>query len=390
MDRDKAIRYMHDLLRMLVQKGGSDLFITVGAAPSMKIDGKMSPMSNQPLSPQHTQTLVRSIMNDRQLGEFEASQEVNFAISLPGVSRFRVNAFTQRGSMGMVLRVIQSDIPSFDDLTLPPVLQDIAMTKRGLVIFVGATGSGKSTSLAAMLGYRNENSYGHIITIEDPIEFVHQHKNCIVTQREVGVDTESYEIALKNTLRQAPDVILIGEIRDRETMDYAIAFAETGHLCLSTLHANSTNQALDRIINFFPEERRPQLLMDLSLNLKSVISQRLIPLKGGEGRVPAVEVMLNTPLMADLIFKGNVHEMKELMAKSNEYGMQTFDQALFFLYEEGFITYEDALRNADSINDLRLRIKLQGKDAQNKDIMDEVSGLQMEGDSKEDLHSFKR
>ncbi len=390
MDRDKAIRYMHDLLRMLVQKGGSDLFITVGAAPSMKIDGKMSPMSNQPLSPQHTQTLVRSIMNDRQLGEFEASQEVNFAISLPGVSRFRVNAFTQRGSMGMVLRVIQSDIPSFDDLTLPPVLQDIAMTKRGLVIFVGATGSGKSTSLAAMLGYRNENSYGHIITIEDPIEFVHQHKNCIVTQREVGVDTESYEIALKNTLRQAPDVILIGEIRDRETMDYAIAFAETGHLCLSTLHANSTNQALDRIINFFPEERRPQLLMDLSLNLKSVISQRLIPLKGGEGRVPAVEVMLNTPLMADLIFKGNVHEMKELMAKSNEYGMQTFDQALFFLYEEGYITYEDALRNADSINDLRLRIKLQGKEAKNKDIMDEVSGLQMEEDSKEDLHSFKR
>lgn len=390
MDRDKAIRYMHDLLRMLVQKGGSDLFVTVGASPSMKIDGKMSPMSNQPLSPQHTQTLVRSIMNDKQLGEFEAKQEVNFAISLPGVSRFRVNAFTQRGSMGMVLRVIRSEIPNFEELTLPEVLQDIAMTKRGLVIFVGATGSGKSTSLAAMLGYRNENSYGHIITIEDPIEFVHQHKNCIVTQREVGVDTESYEIALKNTLRQAPDVILIGEIRDRETMDYAIAFAETGHLCLSTLHANSTNQALDRIINFFPEERRPQLLMDLSLNLKSVVSQRLVPLKGGEGRVPAVEVMLNTPLMADLIFKGNVHEMKELMAKSNEYGMQTFDQALFYLYEDGMITYEDALRNADSINDLRLRIKLQGKDAKKQDIMDEISGLQMAEDEKEDKHSFKR
>jgi twitching motility protein PilU len=381
---------MHDLLRMLVQKGGSDLFVTVGASPSMKIDGKMSPMSNQPLSPQHTQTLVRSIMNDKQLGEFEAKQEVNFAISLPGVSRFRVNAFTQRGSMGMVLRVIRSEIPNFEELTLPEVLQDIAMTKRGLVIFVGATGSGKSTSLAAMLGYRNENSYGHIITIEDPIEFVHQHKNCIVTQREVGVDTESYEIALKNTLRQAPDVILIGEIRDRETMDYAIAFAETGHLCLSTLHANSTNQALDRIINFFPEERRPQLLMDLSLNLKSVVSQRLVPLKGGEGRVPAVEVMLNTPLMADLIFKGNVHEMKELMAKSNEYGMQTFDQALFYLYEDGMITYEDALRNADSINDLRLRIKLQGKDAKKQDIMDEISGLQMAEDEKEDKHSFKR
>jgi len=356
----------------------------------MKIDGKMSPMSNQPLSPQHTQTLVRSIMNDKQLGEFEAKQEVNFAISLPGVSRFRVNAFTQRGSMGMVLRVIRSEIPNFEELTLPEVLQDIAMTKRGLVIFVGATGSGKSTSLAAMLGYRNENSYGHIITIEDPIEFVHQHKNCIVTQREVGVDTESYDIALKNTLRQAPDVILIGEIRDRETMDYAIAFAETGHLCLSTLHANSTNQALDRIINFFPEERRPQLLMDLSLNLKSVVSQRLVPLKGGEGRVPAVEVMLNTPLMADLIFKGNVHEMKELMAKSNEYGMQTFDQALFYLYEDGMITYEDALRNADSINDLRLRIKLQGKDAKDKDIMDEIGGLQMAEDDKDDKHSMKR
>ncbi len=389
MDRDKAIRYMHDLLRMLVQKDGSDLFVTVGAPPSMKIDGKMTAVSNQPLSPQHTQTLVRSIMNDRQLGEFEASQEVNFAISLPGVSRFRVNAFTQRGSMGMVLRVIQSEIPKIEELTLPPTLQDIAMTKRGLVIFVGATGSGKSTSLAAMLGYRNENSYGHIITIEDPIEFVHQHKNCIVTQREVGVDTDSYDIALKNTLRQAPDVILIGEIRDRETMDYAIAFAETGHLCLSTLHANSTNQALDRIINFFPEERRPQLLMDLSLDLKSVVSQRLVPLKGGEGRVPAVEVMLNTPLMADLIFKGNVHEMKELMAKSNEYGMQTFDQALFNLYEEGYITYEDALRNADSINDLRLRIKLQGKEAKDKDLMDDIGGLQMEEDEEADPHRMR-
>jgi twitching motility protein PilU len=286
--------------------------------------------------------------------------------------------------MGMVLRVIRSEIPNFEELTLPSVLQDIAMTKRGLVIFVGATGSGKSTSLAAMLGYRNENSYGHIITIEDPIEFVHQHKNCIVTQREVGVDTDSYDIALKNTLRQAPDVILIGEVRDRETMDYAIAFAETGHLCLTTLHANSTNQALDRIINFFPEERRPQLLMDLSLNLKSVVSQRLVPLKGGEGRVPAVEVMLNTPLMADLIFKGNVHEMKELMAKSNEYGMQTFDQALFYLYEDDMITYEDALRNADSINDLRLRIKLQGKDAKDKDLMDEIGGLRMEEDESSD------
>ncbi len=389
MDRDKAVRYMHDLLRMLVQKDGSDLFITVGAAPSMKIDGKMTALSNQVLSPQHTQMLVRSIMNDKQLGEFEKQQEVNFAISLPGVSRFRVNAFTQRGSMGMVLRVIQSEIPKFEELHLPSVLKDIAMTKRGLVIFVGATGSGKSTSLASMIGYRNENSFGHIITIEDPIEFVHQHKNCIVTQREVGVDTDNYDIALKNTLRQAPDVILIGEVRDRETMDYAIAFAETGHLCLTTLHANSTNQALDRIINFFPEERRPQLLMDLSLNLKSVISQRLVPLRGGEGRVPAVEIFLNTPLMQDLIFKGNIHEMKELMSKSNEYGMITFDQALFELYESGMITYEDALRNADSINDLRLKIKLQGKDAQTTDLMQEVEGLKMQEDETDNKNRLR-
>ena len=381
MDRDKAIRYMHDLLRMMVQKDGSDLFITAGAVPSIKVDGKMTPLSNQSLSPQHTQILVHSIMNDRQMAEFDASQECNFAISLPGVSRFRVNAFTQRGSAGVVLRVIRSDIPEFADLDLPPILRDVAMTARGLVIFVGATGSGKSTSLAAMVGYRNENSKGHIITIEDPIEFIHNHRNCIVTQREIGVDTESYEIALKNTLRQAPDVILIGEIRDRETMDYAIAFAETGHLCLSTLHANSTNQALDRIINFFPEERRAQLLMDLSLNLKGIVSQRLIPKSDGEGRVPAVEVMLNTPLMSDLIFKGHVHEIKELMAKSNELGMHTFDQALFDLYESGNITYEDALRNADSLNDLRLRIKLESKGSKKEDIMSGLDNLTMEESS---------
>jgi len=378
MDRDKAIRYMHDLLRMMVQKDGSDLFITAGAVPSMKVDGKMTPLSNQSLSPQHTQVLVRSIMNDRQMAEFDASQECNFAISLPGVSRFRVNAFTQRGSVGVVLRVIRSDIPEFEDLDLPPILRDIAMTSRGLVIFVGATGSGKSTSLAAMVGYRNENSKGHIITIEDPIEFIHNHRNCIVTQREIGVDTESYEVALKNTLRQAPDVILIGEIRDRETMDYAIAFAETGHLCLSTLHANSTNQALDRIINFFPEERRAQLLMDLSLNLKGIVSQRLIAKANGEGRVPAVEVMLNTPLMSDLIFKGNVHEIKELISKSNELGMKTFDQALFDLYETGQISYEDALRNADSLNDLRLRIKLESKGSKKEDLMSGLDKLSME------------
>ena len=378
MDRDKAIKYMHDLLRMMVQKNGSDLFITAGAVPSMKVDGEMSPLSNQALSPQHTQVLVSAIMNDKQRAEFEEQQECNFAISLPGVSRFRVNAFTQRGSVGVVLRVIRSEIPVFEDLNLPPILKDIAMTKRGLVIFVGATGSGKSTSLAAMVGYRNQHSHGHIITIEDPIEFIHNHRNCIVTQREVGVDTDSYEIALKNTLRQAPDVILIGEIRDRETMEHAIAFAETGHLCLSTLHANSTNQALDRIINFFPEDRRQQLLMDLSLNLKSLVSQRLIPTISGSGRVAAIEIMLNSPLMSDLIFKGNVHDIKELIAKSNELGMMTFDQALFDLYENGQIKYEDALRNADSVNDLRLRIKLEGKESSNTDLMEGLDNISMQ------------
>ena len=378
MERDKAIQYMHDLLKTLVGKKGSDLFITAGAAPSMKVDGKMTPVTGQALSPSHTRVLVNAIMNDRQIREFEETQECNFAISLPGVSRFRVNAFAQRGSAGMVLRVINTDFPCFEELYLPEVLKQIAMTKRGLVIFVGGTGSGKSTSLAAMVGYRNENSRGHIITIEDPIEFIHQHRSCIVTQREVGVDTESYEVALKNTLRQAPDVILIGEIRDRETMEYAVAFAETGHLCLSTLHANSTNQALDRIINFFPEERRSQLLMDLSLNLKSVISQRLLPDAQGKGRVPAVEIMINTPLMSDLIFKGEVHEMKGLIAKSNEAGMQTFDQHLFQLLEEGRISYEDALRNADSVNDLRLRIKLEGSKAKRRGLMDELDTLTIE------------
>ena len=378
MDRDKAISFMHDLLRNLLTKGGSDLFITVGAPPSMKVDGKMIPVTNQPLTASHAQVLVRSIMNDKQSKEFEETQECNFAISLPNVSRFRVNAFAQRGSSGMVLRVINSEIPKFEGLQLPPVLREIAMTKRGLVIFVGGTGSGKSTSLAAMVGYRNENSFGHIITIEDPIEFVHKHKNCIITQREVGVDTDDYEIALKNTLRQAPDVILIGEIRDREAMEHAIAFAETGHLCLSTLHANSTNQALDRIINFFPDERRDQLLMDLSLNLKSVISQRLLPTKDSEGRVPAVEVLLNTPLMADLIFKGEVHEMKSLIAKSNEVGMQTFDQHLFHLIEAGMISMEDGLRNADSVNDLRLRLKLDSKSSQDQDLLEGMDGLMVE------------
>jgi twitching motility protein PilU len=378
VDRGKAIKYMHDLLRTMVKKDGSDLFITAGAVPSIKVDGELKPLSNQSLSPQHTQVLVSAIMNDKQRAEFEETQECNFAISLPGVSRFRVNAFTQRGSVGVVLRVIRSEIPKFEDLNLPPILKDISMTKRGLVIFVGATGSGKSTSLAAMVGHRNENSYGHIITIEDPIEFIHNHRNCIITQREVGVDTEDYGVALKNTLRQAPDVILIGEIRDRETMDHAIAFAETGHLCLSTLHANSTNQALDRIINFFPEDRRQQLLMDLSLNLKSLVSQRLIPTISGQGRVAAIEIMINSPLMADLIFKGNVQDMKELIAKSNEIGMQTFDQALYNLYENGQIKYEDALRNADSVNDLRLRIKLEGKGASTTDLMEGLDNISVE------------
>ncbi|PCJ86127.1 MAG: type IV pili twitching motility protein PilT [Thiotrichaceae bacterium] len=369
---------MHELLRTMVKKEGSDLFITAGAVPSMKVDGEMTPLSNQSLSPQHTQVLVAAVMNDKQRAEFEQTQECNFAISLPGVSRFRVNAFTQRGSVGMVLRVIRSEIPLFEDLNLPPILKDISMSKRGLVIFVGATGSGKSTSLAAMVGHRNQNSHGHIITIEDPIEFIHNHRNCIVTQREVGVDTEDYAIALKNTLRQAPDVILIGEIRDRETMEHAIAFAETGHLCLSTLHANSTNQALDRIINFFPEDRRQQLLMDLSLNLKSLVSQRLIPTIAGNGRIAAIEIMINSPLMSDLIFKGQVHEIKELIAKSNELGMQTFDQALFDLYENGQVKYEDALRNADSVNDLRLRIKLEGKNASTTDLMEGLDNISVE------------
>ncbi|WP_455380447.1 PilT/PilU family type 4a pilus ATPase [Acidihalobacter prosperus] len=375
MERDKAISFMHDLLKSLLSKHGSDLFITVGAPPSIKVDGKMMPLTNQPLSPVHTQVLVRSVMNDKQAADFERDMECNFAISLPGVSRFRVNAFTQRGSAGMVLRVINTEIPSFDQLNLPTVLRDISMTRRGLVIFVGGTGSGKSSSLAAMVGYRNHNSYGHIVTIEDPIEYVHSHGNCLVTQREVGVDTDSYEVALKNTLRQAPDVILIGEIRDRETMEYANAFAETGHLCLSTLHANNTNQALDRIVNFFPEERRHQLLMDLSLNLKAVISQRLVPKADGAGRVPAVEVLINTPLMADLIFKGKIPEMKELISKSNELGMQTFDQSLFNLFEDGLITYKDALRSADSVNDLRLRIKLESKRARGKDLLNDISEL---------------
>lgn len=361
MEQGQAEKFVFDLLRMMIAKKASDMFITAGFPPAMKIDGKMTPVTNQALTAQHTREIGRSVMTEKQASEFDATRECNFAISLPNVARFRVNAYIQRGSVGLVFRTITSKIPDFDALNLPQVLKEVAMTKRGLVIFVGGTGSGKSTSLAAMIGYRNQNSYGHIITIEDPIEFVHEHRNCIVTQREIGVDTDNWFAALKNTLRQAPDVILIGEIRDRETMDYAIAFAETGHLCMATLHANSTNQALDRIINFFPEERRHQLLMDLSLNVRAFISQRLVPKQDGTGRAAAVEVMLNSPLVSDLIFKGEVHGIKEIMSKSRELGMQTFDQALFDLYEGDQITYEDALRNADSVNDIRLKIKLESK-----------------------------
>ena len=368
MERDQALKFMHDLLRLLVQKGGSDLFITANFPPAIKVDGKISPVSNQALNFQHTAELARSIMNDRQAAEFESTKECNFAISPSGIGRFRVNTLIQQGCVAIVCRTINATIPTIDELGLPQALKEIGMTKRGLVIFVGGTGTGKSTSMAALVDHRNRNSFGHIVTLEDPIEFVHEHKGCIVTQREIGVDTDSWEIALKNVLRQAPDVILMGEIRDRETMDFAVAFAETGHLCLATLHANSTNQALDRIINFFPEERRQQLLMDLSLNLRGLVSQRLLPKKDGKGRVAAIEIMLNSPLISDLIFKGEVNEIKEIMKRSREIGMQTFDQALFDLYEAGVISYEDALRNADSINDLRLHIKLYSKESSEKDL----------------------
>ncbi|MBI4754185.1 MAG: PilT/PilU family type 4a pilus ATPase [Betaproteobacteria bacterium] len=375
MERDQAIKFMHELLSLLVSKKGSDLFITAGYPPAIKVNGKITPQSNQVLTPQHTSTLARAVMNDRQAAEFEATRECNFAITPLGIGRFRVNAFLQQGRVGAVLRVINTHIPTIDELGLPPVLKDVAMSKRGLVIMVGGTGTGKTTSLAALVDHRNQNSYGHIITIEDPIEYVHQHRNCIVTQREVGVDTESWEVALKNTLRQAPDVILMGEIRDSKTMEYALAFSETGHLCMATLHANSANQAIDRVINFFPEERRQQTLMDLSLNLRALVSQRLLPIKHAKGRVAAVEVLLNSPYIADLIFRGDVAQIKDVMKRSRELGMQTFDQALFDLYEAGKIGYEDALRNADSVNDLRLNIKLNGKDAGDRDLASGVGHL---------------
>ena len=368
MERDQASKFVNDLLRLMVSRNGSDLFLTADFPPAIKVDGKVTKVSPQPLTGQHTLALTRSIMNDKQAAEFERTKECNFAVAPQGIGRFRVNAFVQQGHVGLVMRTIPQTLPTIDSMNLPHILKDVAVAKRGLVIFVGATGSGKSTSLAAMVDHRNENTYGHIITIEDPVEFVHPHKNCIVTQREVGIDTDGWGIALKNTLRQAPDVILMGEIRDRETMEHAVAFAETGHLCLATLHANSANQALDRIINFFPEERRAQLLMDLSLNLRALVSQRLLPRQEGKGRVAAVEIMLNTPLISDLIFKGEVAEIKEIMKRSRELGMQTFDQSLFDLYESQTVTFEDALRNADSVNDLRLQIKLHSQRSRSSDL----------------------
>ena len=383
MEREQAIKFMLDLLRLMRQKNASDLFITVGFPPAMKIDGKMTPVSKQALTSENATAMTQCIMNDKQLKEFDATKECNFAIAPPGIGRYRCNAYVQQGYPGLVLRTITTDIPDIDDLGLPEVLKDVVMTKNGLVIMVGGTGSGKSTSLAAMIDYRNRNSYGHIITIEDPIEYVHAHKGCVIMQREVGVDTEDWEIALKNTLRQAPDVILLGEIRDRETMEFAIQFAETGHLAMATLHANNANQALDRIINFFPEERRLQLLMDLSANLRSIISQRLLKTKDGKGRVAAIEILINSPLIKDLILKGEVHEIKAIMKKSTELGMKTFDQALFDLYEADRISYDDAMRNADSMNELRLRIKLEGKAAKDKDSMDGLDHLSLEDTEQE-------
>ncbi|MCC5856557.1 MAG: PilT/PilU family type 4a pilus ATPase [Ectothiorhodospiraceae bacterium] len=371
------------LLEFMVTRKGSDLFITAGMPPSMKIAGRVTPVTKTKLTPEQAKQVVLSIMTPAQREEFERTHECNFAISASGLGRFRVSAFYQRNHCGMVLRRIETVIPEIEDLGLPPVLKDLAMVKRGLVIFVGATGTGKSTSLASIIGYRNQNSTGHIITIEDPIEFIHQHRGCIITQREVGIDTESFETALKNTLRQAPDVILIGEIRTRETMDYAVAFAETGHLCLATLHANNANQAMDRIINFFPPERHNQLFMDLSLNLKGVVAQQLVPTPDGKGRVAAVEILLGTPLVQDKIRAGEVHELKEIMKRSREQGMQTFDQHLFELYRGGMITYDDAIRYADSANEVRLQAKLGAEDQEDRfqTVTEEIS-LQVEDDGR--------
>lgn len=378
MDKEQAIKFMRDLMGAMVKKGASDLFVTVDFPPALKIQGKIMPVSQSRLSGEDTRVLCYAIMNDRQLKEYESTKECNFAVAPKGIGRFRVNVFIQQGYCGMVLRTIQTEVPTIEDLALPKVLGEIIMSKRGMVIMVGGTGSGKSTSLAAMINHRNLNSHGHIITIEDPIEYVHQHKKCIIMQREVGVDTETWESALKNTLRQAPDVILLGEIRDQATMEHAVAFAETGHLAVATLHANSANQALDRVINFFSEERRSQLLLDLSSNLRAIVSQRLLRRKGTKERVPAIEILLNSPLICELIIKGEVHRIKEIMAKSREIGMQTFDQALFDLHESDLVTEEDALRNADSMNELRLKIKLEGKKSKDSNLLDSIGHLDME------------
>ncbi len=361
------------LLKMMVHKGASDLFITAGMPPSMKVNGRIKPVSQSTLTPDTVREAVFGVMSADQRQSFEKHHECNFAISAPGVGRFRVSAFYQRNHCGMVLRRIETQIPTVDSLNLPPIIKNLAMTKRGLIIFVGATGTGKSTSLASMIGYRNHNSTGHIITIEDPIEFVYQHAGCIVTQREVGIDTESFDVALKNTLRQAPDVILIGEVRTRETMDHAIVFSETGHLCLATLHANNANQAMDRMINFFPEDRRDQLLMDLSLNLKAIVAQQLVPTPDGKGRRVVVEVLLNTPLAADLIRKGEIHKLKDLMKRSTQQGMKTFDQALYELYRDGEITQDDAIHYADSANEVRLMIKLKDNEVDASSALDGVT-----------------
>lgn len=360
-DQDKATQYLYELALKLLELGGSDIFITAGSPPALKVNQEIHRVSGQKLAPQQTSLLVRSIMSDRQARDFDQHREVNFSLNFPDLARFRVSAFTQRGSAGMVLRLIQQRIPTLEELNLPTILKDIAMHKRGLVIFLGGTGCGKTTSLAAMLDYRNSQCREHIITIEDPIEFFHRHKQSLVDQREIGVDTDSYEMALKNALRQAPNVILIGEVRDRETMQYAISLAETGHLCLTTLHANNTDQAFDRIVNFFPEERRAQVLMDLSFNVRAFISQRLLPREDRPGLIPAVEILINTPLMSELIFQGRVKEIKTIMARSSEQGIVTFDDALFKLYEAGRIGYETAIRHADSANNLRLRIKLESQ-----------------------------
>jgi twitching motility protein PilU len=377
MERDQASNFIHELLRLLVSRNGSDLFLTADFPPAIKVDGAITRVSPQPLTGQHTQALARAIMNDKQAAEFERTKECNFAIAPAGIGRFRVNAFVQMGKVGLVLRTIPSRIPTIDELGLPQVLKQLALAKRGICIVVGGTGTGKSTTLAAMVDWRNEHTHEHIVTIEDPVEFVHTHKNCIVTQREIGIDTDDWEIALKNSLRQAPNVILMGEIRDRETMEHAIAFSETGHLCLATLHANSANQAMERIINFFPQDRHAQLLKDVSLNLRGMVAQRLLPREDGKGRVAIVEVLLNSALIADLIMKGEIHEIKEVMKRSTEVGMQTFDQALFDAFEARQISYEDAVRNADSQNDIKLRIKLESQRARNSDLAAGTEHLQI-------------